>query len=78
MTKQLSWKKRAFKRVLRVMKKSKYLKEIVGGLNLDGTTTCEVCGKDSMIVHGFVDHDQETVKIICNDCYVKRLNRGEN
>ena len=60
------------------MKKEAYQQEILEKINPDGTTTCEVCGNDSMIVHAFVDHISDTVKIMCHDCYLKRLNAKEN
>ena len=60
------------------MKKAAYQKEILEKMNLDGTVTCEVCKKDSMVTHGFVNHDMGTVRVICNECYLKRLNRELN
>ena len=61
-----------------LMKKAVYQKEILQKTNLDGTVKCEVCGKDSMVAHAFVDHDMGTVRVICNECYLKRLNRDKN
>lgn len=60
------------------MKKQVYQQEILEKMNPDGTVTCEVCGIDSMIAHAFVDHSSDTVKIMCHDCYLKRLSREEN
>jgi len=60
------------------MKKEAYQKEILERMNPDGTATCEVCGKDSMICHAFVDHTTNTIKIMCNGCYLKNLNAKEN
>jgi len=60
------------------MKKAAYQKTILERMNPDGTATCEICGKDSMIVHAFVDHSEDTVKIMCHECYLKRLSREEN
>ena len=60
------------------MKKQTYQKEILQKMNLDGTVTCEVCGKDSMVTHAFIDHSTDTVQILCHACFMKRLNRDEN
>ncbi len=60
------------------MEKKTYQSEILEKMNPDGTVTCEVCGEDSMIVHAFVDDCTGIVKILCQACFMKRLNREEN
>ena len=60
------------------MKKQAYEKAILERMNPDGMATCMVCGRNSMVAHAFVDHDMGTVKVICNECYLKRLNRNKN
>ena len=60
------------------MKKQAYQQEILENINSNGTVTCEVCGKDSMITHAFVDHSLDTVKNMCHNCYLQSLSKDEN
>lgn len=60
------------------MKKEAYQKAILESMNPDGTATCEICGKDSMILHAFVDHDRNKIGIMCHGCYLKKLSAKEN
>lgn len=60
------------------MKKQAYQKAILERMNPDRTATCEVCGKDSMIVHAFINHETNTIGIMCHECYLKRLNAEGN
>ena len=53
------------------MKPKDYLTATLKRLNPDHTTTCEDCGKSSVVGHVIVDHDQDTIKVICHDCYLK-------
>jgi ribosome-binding protein aMBF1 (putative translation factor) len=60
------------------MKKETYQKMIFEKVNADGSAKCEVCGKVSMTTHAVINHADNTVEVMCNDCYLKRLSRDEN
>ena len=47
-------------------------------MNPDGSAACEVCGKDFKLLHGFVDHGQGKISIMCHGCYLKRLSAEGN
>jgi uncharacterized Zn finger protein len=51
------------------MKRSRYLAEITKRVGSNGEVTCEDCGRKSMVVHGVINHDKNTVRVVCDECY---------
>jgi len=60
------------------MKQEIYQQKIFEKMNPDGSANCEVCGNVSMTTHAFIDHSDNSVTVMCNECYLKRLSRDEN
>jgi hypothetical protein len=52
------------------MKKEDYMKAVFSKLNQNQEITCEDCGRKAMISHAIVDHEENRVKIVCNDCFL--------
>lgn len=53
------------------MKRKKYMTAIFERLGSNQEITCQDCGEVSKIGHAVINHHDETVKIVCNDCFVK-------
>jgi transcription elongation factor Elf1 len=47
-----------------------YLKTALEKLDSNYTITCEDCGKQDTIGHAIIDHDQNTIKVVCNACFL--------
>jgi hypothetical protein len=54
------------------MKESEYRKAALEKLNPDGSITCEDCEKKDMIGHVIVDHQAQSVKVVCHDCFTTK------
>jgi hypothetical protein len=52
------------------MRTKDYLAAVMKRVNPDHTTTCEDCGKQSMSGHAIVDHEADTIKVVCEDCFL--------
>ena len=53
------------------MKRKKYMTAILERLGSNQEIVCQDCGAESKIGHAVINHDNETVKIVCNDCFMK-------
>jgi transcription elongation factor Elf1 len=51
------------------MKRSRYMAEILKRQRADNTFACENCGKHSLFNHAVIDHDQNTTRVLCDDCF---------
>lgn len=51
------------------MQPKEYLTAMLSKVDEDGFTTCVDCNKKSRVAHAIVDHDEDTVKTVCNDCF---------
>jgi len=53
------------------MKQQKYMTAILKRFGKNQEVICQDCGAVSKISHAVINHDDETVKIVCNDCFMK-------
>lgn len=51
------------------MKPKEYIEKTLKAFNDNGQTTCEDCGNASEISHAIVDHQDNTVKVVCDECF---------
>ena len=54
------------------MKQSAYMTAILERLGKNQEIICQDCGEASQISHAVINHDDETVKIVCNDCFINK------
>ena len=52
------------------MQEQEYMRTILEKLHDNHSATCEDCGKKAMLSHAIIDHGENRVKIICNDCFL--------
>jgi hypothetical protein len=58
------------------MKQEDYMKAILERVNADHSTTCEDCGRKTIVSHAIVDHEACSVKVVCHDCFIIRYQAG--
>jgi len=54
------------------MKRNEYMTAILERLGSNREITCQDCGAESKIGHAVINHDNETVKMVCNDCFINK------
>ena len=54
------------------MEQSEYLTAIAGRLDKDYQAICSDCGSKCKIIHAIVDHDENSVKVVCHGCYLDK------
>lgn len=53
------------------MKRNKYMTAILERLGSNQKIICQDCGAESKIGHAVINHCDETIKIVCHDCFMK-------
>lgn len=51
------------------MNRSEYMKLIEDLLGGGEKPTCQDCGEPAAITHGIVDHESDTVRLVCDECF---------
>lgn len=51
------------------MKQKEYLKKVLKQVDAKGQILCEDCGEIDKIGHTIVDHQDDTVKVVCDNCF---------
>jgi hypothetical protein len=54
------------------MKQKEYMKAVLERLDENNETTCQDCHKKDMITHAIIDHDTNTVKVVCHECFTTK------
>lgn len=52
------------------MEQKEYLTAIASRLDENNEAVCADCGEKCKIIHAIVDHDRNSVKVVCNECYL--------
>lgn len=58
------------------MKQEVYTKAVIERLDEHNEATCEDCHKKDKVIHGIVDHDTDTLKVVCHNCFVSKYKDG--
>ena len=51
------------------MKQKDYLKKVLKQVDNKGQILCEDCGEIDKIGHAIVDHQDNSVKVVCDECF---------
>ena len=51
------------------MKKKNYLKKALKQVDNKGRILCDDCGEITKIGHAIVNHQYNTVKVVCDNCF---------
>ena len=51
------------------MKKKQYMDKVLKKVNDTSQVKCEDCGRIIMISHVIVDHQDDSIKVVCDTCF---------
>ena len=51
------------------MEQKDYMKKLLQQVDYKGQILCDDCGKIDKIGHAIIDHQDNTVKVVCNKCF---------
>ena len=54
------------------MRQEDYTQELLKRLDENNQITCEDCGQKDDIGHGIIDHDTDTLKVVCHNCFTRK------
>ena len=54
------------------MKQKEYLEKVLKQVDNKGQILCDDCGEIDKIGHAIIDHSSDTVKMVCQKCFVRK------
>ncbi len=54
------------------MKQKEYLKKVLKQVDYKGQILCDECGEIDKLGHVIIDHSSNTVKMVCQKCFVSK------